>query len=127
MVKDNQPLNLKNLFGDRYKIELDEATHCRGESKKDPWYFQIPCKFGHIYPHSSNQLGYYCNGPRLMKRLQREHPEIEISQEGDFEAIFLFSPPQFDMIATYAHPKRKRRVTEAAKRQLVEAGYATRF
>jgi hypothetical protein len=71
-------LNLKELFEKRYKIVLGESAFQPGESKDNPWYFQISCKYGHIYPYSDKALGFYCEGGNVRNRLNRKYTEIEV-------------------------------------------------
>ena len=121
-VNELKPLDLKELYADRYRIKLDDSASCPGESKRNPWYFQIPCEHGHIYPVSDKLLGFYCTGPKIRVRLHRDHPELQTPQWGDFEAVFLFSPEMFETIAQYAKPRRKRQLSEKRQNQLIEVG-----
>ena len=123
MVPVQEAINLKEMFGDRYRITLDEAA---SPESSDPWYFQIPCQFGHICPHSSELLSFFCTGPVMLRRLRREHPELECTL-CDGEAIFFFTPDQFDIVAEYAKPKQKRRISEEERQRLAEIGAKTRF
>ena len=103
------PLDLMQLYGDRYKIQLEEGIYWRKGWEIDPWTLQLLCQYGHIYPYSDEQLGYYCDAGKVMHRLMRDRPDIEVPQEGDVEAIFLFGPDQFGVVAKYAKPRRKRK------------------
>ncbi|PKK82038.1 MAG: hypothetical protein CVT49_15750 [candidate division Zixibacteria bacterium HGW-Zixibacteria-1] len=115
------PINLKEQYGDRFKIDLDEAADCEGESRKDPWYYLIPCKYGDIYPFSDRRLAFLCNGAGIRSRLHKEQPEIEVHNWSDNgEAIFIFDPEQFHIIAEYAKPRRKRKVSQKERQRLVE-------
>ncbi|MEW5924345.1 MAG: hypothetical protein AB1746_10190, partial [Candidatus Zixiibacteriota bacterium] len=115
------PINLKEQYGDKFKIGLDEAASCEGESKKDPWYFLIPCKYGDIYPFSDRRLAFLCNGAGIRSRLQKEHPEIEVRNWSDNgETVFVFDPEQFNIIAEYAKPRRKRKVSPKERQRLSE-------
>jgi len=120
---DVKPINLQNLYGKRFKIVLDESASCPGESKDNPWYYQIPCKFGHIYSYSDKKLGFYCESGNIRNRLHREHPKIEVvNWSDDGEAIFLFTYDQFENVARYARPKRKKRLSQEHRRKLTNAG-----
>jgi len=121
------PLNLKELFGDRYKIAIDESAFCKNESKRDPWYFQIPCKYGHIYPISDKYLGFWCDSRIIKTRMVREVPDIELVQDGDKEGVFRFTPEQFEKVAKYARPRRRRRLSKEHKQKLTKAGSTHRF
>lgn len=124
------PVNLRELFGSRYRVVLDESARQEPGGNQDPWLFQIPCKFGDFYPHSDSQIGFYCKSGRIRDRLHRELPDIEVNQMGDGEAVFLFAPEQFDLVVRYAKPKRKpgpRRLSADHRNVLVSAGVAHRF
>jgi len=124
------PLNLKDLYGNRYKVTLDESSTCPGESKRDPWYFRIPCKYGHIYPISDKYLGFWCDSGVIKARMVREAPEIELVQDGDGEGVFRFTVEQFEIVAEYTHPFKKRgrrNLSNMEKSQLVEAGRDHQF
>jgi len=125
------PINLKEKYGDRFKIGLDEAAFCEDESKKDPWYFKILCKYGDIYPVSDKKLGFHCTGERIRGRLHKEHPEIEVQNwSDDGEAIFIFEPEQFDIIAEYAKPRLKpgrKKLSQNERKKLENAGLGHRY
>jgi hypothetical protein len=121
-------INLRERFAGRFKIDLDEAAFCETGGKKNPWYYRIACRYGDIYPYSNSLLGFHCVGEKIRSRLRKEHPELEyLDWSDDGECVFLFRPDQFDMIATYAKPKRKRRISKKRSKQLAEAGCDTRF
>lgn len=122
-----KPLNLKELFGKRFKIKLDEAAKSTVNGLKDPWLYTIPCKFGHIYPISNKCLGFWCTGVIINRRIQKDHPEIELVQDGDGEGVFRFTFDQFDTIAGYAKPKKKRRLSKEHKNKLLKASKAYQF
>lgn len=118
-----KPIDLKELYGNSYKIELDEAATCQDESRSNPSYYQIPCKFGHFYPHSDKLIGLYCKGQKLRARLHRDHSKLEVRQwSDDGEAVFLFTTNQFDLVASYAQPKRKRQLSPDHQQKLTESG-----
>jgi len=122
------PINLKEQYRDRFKIGIDEAAFCDGESKKNPWYFMILCKYGDIYPVSDKKLGFHCTGERIRGRLHKEHPEIDVQNwSDDGEAIFIFDQEQFDIIADYAKPRRRRRLKNKDRQRLANAGRRSRF
>jgi len=121
------PLDLKQLYGNRYKITIDESALCEKETKRDPWYFQIPCKYGHIYPISDKYLGFWCDSGVIKARVEREAPEIELVQDSESEGVFRFAPGQFEIVAKYARPRRRRRLSKEHKEKLTKAGSNHRF
>jgi len=120
-------INLKNSFGLKYKITLDISAIHEVGGRSDPWYFQIPCKFGHIYPYSDTMLAFYCMGYKIKHKIIRELPEIEIIQDGDVEAVFIFPLSQFEKIAKYARPKKRRRLSEKHHSRLLDSNLGCRF
>lgn len=122
-----KPINLKDLFSNSYKITLDESASCQGENKKDLWYFQIPCKYGHIYPISDKYLGFWCDSRVIKARMVRDAPEIELVQDGDGEGVFRFTPGQFGIVARYARPRRRRRLKTNHKQKLQKSNQRHRF
>jgi len=123
-----KPLNLKELYGERYHITLDESAYHEKGGVDDPWYFQVDCHRGFIYPYSDKLLAYYCNGPKVRVRLRAEHPEFECIQWAeDYEAVFLFEPYDMKIIRPYAKPKKKRKITKEQQIKMSKYGHRTRF
>lgn len=117
------PINLKELYGLKYKILYDESSNFIRSLKKDPWYFNIPCRYGIIYPYSDIKLAYLCTGKKIFTALHKKHAEIEVVNFSDFgEAIFLFKIEQFNIIAEYAKPCNKRTLSKDHKQSLCRAG-----
>ena len=125
------PINLKEHYGDRFKIGLDEAAFCEDESKKNPWYFKIMCKYGDIYPVSDKKLGFHCTGERIRGRLHKDHPKIEVHNwSDDGEAIFIFDQELFYIIAEYAKPRLKpgrKKLSKNERKKLENAGRGHRY
>ena len=117
------PINLKNLFGNRYRIIPDESARHEPGAKKDPWHYVIPCKNGSISPFFAELLAFHCTARGIRTRLHRQHPEIEVQNwSDDGQAIFLFRPDQFDLVAGYARPRRKGRISERERSRLAKSG-----
>lgn len=108
------PIDLKARFGDRYRIGHDEAAEHETGGKQDPWFCLIPCRHGQIYPHSDGRLAVFCDRPRQFGKLAAI-PGVEMSQEGDTEAVFVFPPEAFDRVAVVILPKRRRRLSETQR------------
>ena len=122
------PINLKELYGRRYHITLDESALHEKKGKDDPWYFQIECHRGHIYPYSDKLLAYYCTGPKIRTRLSTEHPEYECIQwSDDYEAVFLFPVEEIKTVCKYAKPKKRRDITTDQQKKMSKHGHKTRF
>ena len=111
-------IDLKKMYGKRFKISLDDAAQYEVNGRNDPWMFMIPCKYGHIYPISDEYLGFYCESKNIKTRICREQPDIELVQDADVEGVFKFPPQKMEVIAKYARPKRKRQVSEKERKRL---------
>ena len=117
------PINLKDLYGKRYKIGFDPSVQYEEGGKRDPWYYLILCRSGNIYPYSDELLGFHCTSRIIRNRLHKEHPEIRVQNwSDDGEAIFLFPVELFDIVAEYAKPRKKRQVSESERKRLAEIG-----
>ncbi len=87
-------LNLRELYGKRYRITHDPAAECEPNGKRDPWLFVIPAKFGEIYPYGGHKLAVMVLG--IYKVPEMRKLGLPIHQDGDKEAVFLFTQNQFD-------------------------------
>lgn len=121
-----QPINLKELFGNKYRIEHDPAAAYEQGGKRDPWLFIIPCKYGHIYPHSDKLLAVWIDGSNIRKRFMDAFPDLECVNWSDTgEAIFLFPPGIFEGIAKILKPKKRpgvRKLSPEHREKLTTAG-----
>lgn len=121
-----EPIDVSRLYGDQFKIDRDEAAGHEVNGRRDPWLYLIPCRYGHIGPHSDRLLSVYCHSARLVPRLMAL-PGIVPKQVGETEAILAFPPELFDPVAQIVQPRRRRRLSESHRRILQEAGRGHRF
>ena len=119
-----KPVNLKERFGDSYRIEHDPAASHEPGGRKNPWYHTIPCRNGHIYPHSDKLLALWWESST---RLDRQCPALTLYQDGDDEKTYLFNPEDFEEVARIAHPKRKRRLTSSQRQKAIQRLRAFQF
>ena len=125
--------NLKNLFGDKYKI-TNEGSAQIPEDKE--WEWQIPCQSGghdaHIYTHgymgTPNTLGFSGSkrGSRILNKLLKI-PGVHLHVEGDDEFLVTFPQSCFDQVAAIVNPRRKRRLSKRRKAVLVGQGKRHQF
>ena len=79
-------INLRERFGQRYRIGFDEAAGNRDDS----WMMIIPGRFGTIYPYGRESLAVEVDGhPRIAKQVGAI-PGIVLHQDGDDEKTFVF-------------------------------------
>ncbi len=109
------PLNVRELYGDKYKCGLDPAARHERNGRKNAWYFVIRCRYGEIYPYSDTLLAVMVIGPRKVAEIRRAG--FMVHQDGDGEAVFLFDPGHFDEVATVVKPRKKRGMSEDQKEE----------
>ena len=124
-------INLKERFGRRYRVEYEEsyfAEHGPGARVEDTVLMVIPCKWGQIYPAGGMRLAASVDGHPLVAGRLRRQKCCEVLQDGDHgELTATFDVADFPKIARVMRPRTRRRLSESARRKLVEAGAKTRF
>lgn len=117
-------VNLKKEFGGQYQVEYDESFYAQyGENARtvDPWYMQIRCRYGSIYPFDGSTLAASVDGyPKIAGRL-KNLPCCRMHQDGDFgELTVLFDMSDFDTVADVMKPRRRRRLSPEQRQAAVE-------
>jgi len=116
-------INLRERFGQEYRIGFDEAA----VNGNTPWMQTIPCRFGTIYPHDSDNLAVDVDGHNRIAKQVGTIPGIVLRQDGDDEKTFVFPVGLFNQVAAIVEPKRIKRLTDEQKAKLHEAGKPYRF
>lgn len=117
-------INLREHFGDRYRIDFDPAYSPKGvpRAKLEPWYMQIPCRYGVIYPFGPDRLAVEVDGhPRIAAKLDRM-PECIPYQRGDYFAAFIFPSSAMPKVSRLVRPYRRRHITEKERSRLRRMG-----
>ena len=120
-------IHLSERYGDRYRITFDASHGARPRKPRDPWYLQIPCLHGHIYPHGSHLLGFASNKYGTIARKLQTLDGVEAHQDGDDGINVIFPEERFETVANIVKPKRRRRLSEHHRRRLAEGGFSYRF
>ncbi|MBD3279909.1 hypothetical protein GF389_00090 [Candidatus Dojkabacteria bacterium] len=115
MEKDVPVLNLKELYGQDYRVSYDPAVE-KYQKKTDPVYFVINGTYGHFYPYSDKHLAVWVNGKRRISNVKK-WDGLTLTQEGDDEAIFIFLPDMFERVAKKIKVYKRPRVSDE-ERQL---------
>jgi hypothetical protein len=103
--------DLKKLYGDVYKITLDESiTASKKKRANRPWLQQIPCKYGHIYIAGRNLLGAHAAGRLVAGRLATL-PGVTVRQRGDAEVNVVFPREVFPAVAALLQARKRRKVS----------------
>ena len=111
-------INLKDRYGDQYRIEFDPAYNPRKVpgGKLDPWYMVIPCRRGSIHPHGGNLLAVDVDYRAVTAKRVAALDGVALHQDGDCEKTFVFHVDLFDEVAKLVRPRRRRRLTEQQRR-----------
>ena len=106
-----------------YRLQLDESWHSGcGESRDHYW--QIPCRYGHIYLHGADTLGAFTDHARLHVRLGslgKRH------QCGDQDLTVIIGVDQLDAACDLLRAKRKRKPLSEEERARCAARLAPYF
>ncbi|NQT16723.1 MAG: hypothetical protein HQ582_28455 [Planctomycetes bacterium] len=116
-------INLKQRFGDRYRVEYEESYRVeRGENGRaeDPWLMILLCHHGHICPWGGTQLAACTRRPGQIVNRLKALQFTTAAQDGDDGANILFDVEHFDRVAEIMRPRRRRRMSEERRREAAE-------
>jgi len=122
--------NLKDLFGEHYKLQYEESYYAeRPEFRKQeaPWLTQIPCQHGHIGVWGDDWLVASTNRAGSIAKRLSDLPFTTVAQDGDDGANVLFTLDHFDEVAEIMKPRRRRRLSEEHKARLAASNAKYRF
>lgn len=124
-------IDLKVLCGDAFRITWDESAEIPGQTSEDrAWLQQIPGKFGHVSIHGEDTLSVFVrtayDSTDRLGRLEAL-PGCRVHQRGDHEASLTFPPEHLPVVLEIIRAKPRRRLSEAHRRKLIEAGSGHRF
>ena len=124
-------VNLRDRFGDMYKVAYEEAYHAQygaNAHREDPWLQVIPCKYGHFYPFGGRRLAVSVDGhPGIAKRILGLAC-CDVLHDGDFgECTATFDVDAFADVAAVMRPRKRRRLSDAHKAKLLAASQHYRF
>lgn len=121
-MNDSGCVNLREEFGDRFRIEYDPAADSSRTLRKDPWYFVMKCKAGELSPQGGTTLRLeipVTMGSRRRKILERLKGRVQAIEFSDVWAI-LFEVSDFDLVADLIRPKRRPQLTAQQREQRSE-------
>ncbi len=117
-------LNLRETFGDRYRITYEESYFAERTRRtvEDPWLMILPCRNGHIYPHGGDLLGVSTDpGHVQLAGIVRRLPCCQVVQDGNNgELNATFNVEDFDKVAAIMRPHRRQQWTEERRQQARE-------
>jgi hypothetical protein len=112
-------INLKERFGQKYRIGYDQAVASYPELKSDPDYQIILCRFGEIYAFSSDLLAVWVRGGKRIAKMISQIPELKFHNNGEGEAIFQFKPELLDRVGQFVGIRKRRQLSPEAKAKLL--------
>jgi hypothetical protein len=111
-------LNLAKLAADSgFKIALDESANVDASRDARSWYYQIPCRYGHVGVWGKTLLSAYATG-RIMIGKLASLPGVNVVQRGDDEIQVTFHPDRLADVANLLHARRRRTVSERERARL---------
>lgn len=116
-------IDFRKRFGSELRIGLDPSA----ASPTDPWMLTLKCRFGTIYPHGGDRLAVEVDHHPGIARQLVALPGVVLHQDGDREKTFLFDAAEFDSVAAIVLPRKRRRLSEDHKANLLAAGRGFRF
>ncbi len=113
-------IDLREQFGDRYRITFDPVIDPRGKWRDliDPWLHTIECRYGTIYPYGTKHLAIDIDNHSFIARQVAELSGSELVQDGDFEKTVKFPLDQFDAVAAIVKPHKRPRYSEERRQRL---------
>ena len=109
-------INLRQCFGAKYRITPARDIDGKPLDANDTCTFQIPCRYGTIYPWGGDKLAvevdYYPKRAAALTKM----PGVECIQDGDQEKTFRFPIELFKAVAKIVRPHRlKKSSTQGPK------------
>lgn len=110
-------MNLKQLYGKRYRVTLDESwEHEKEEGKSlNEWrYHEIKGKFGTLYPYSKDQLT--CLFTSLIIANRFNNRGWKVIQSGDTEINIFIPFENVEEVLRAIRPKKRRQLSDDQKK-----------
>lgn len=124
-------LDLRELYGDKYKIGYDPAAKPQSPLRKDPENLIIASKYGEFYPFD-DRIAFDCTSTRVAKRILKKLggqvlPYRGIGDDGEVgeECTFIFDAEIFSAVAKIAKAEKKRKISEKKRQELADQGFKT--
>jgi hypothetical protein len=112
------PIDLKARFGDRYRLDMDEAAKAPGSTREDRlWGRRIRCKFGHIGVWAEETLSAHTDRPNVAWRLAAL-PFVKVAQRGDREITVTFAPDHLHAVAEVMRARVRPALTDEQREAL---------
>lgn len=128
LTTDATCVNLKDLFGDRYRVAYEESYYAeRGENGRlpQPELLLIPGRVGHVFPWDHERLAVSVDGHPKIAGMVKRLSFVEVVQDGDFgELTATFLVDHFPKVADIVHLRRRRQISDEQRARIVAIGSA---
>ena len=104
--------NLRTLYAHAYKIDRDPSA---GPRSDDPWNWQIPCMFGHVYPHGPGKLAVATNANGGIAKRIAALDCVTVTQNGTDGINAVFDVADADAVFALIKPRKRRRLSDEVK------------
>jgi len=128
-------MDLKEMFGHRYVVTLDESWGAESPENRAEfeaqgaiwWYYEIKGKYGMVYPHGESIIAARVT-PRIGKKLKTVLESDFVVIEDSIEALgFKTDVRNLKTILKFIKPKRRHQLTEERRRAMAAHMAAIRF
>ena len=116
-------VNLKELFGDRFKIDVDESYYAeRPEFRREeePWLTHVVCQHGHIGVWGDDLLVASTRTPGPVATKLKALPFAQTAQDGSDGVNVVFPVEHFEEVAEIMKPRKRRRLSAEQRAANIE-------
>jgi hypothetical protein len=121
-------MNLKQLYGSKYRVTTDPSYDAEKEDGKTQWqwrYHEIIGKYGTLYPFSENQLAVRFDSIHIANRFSGRG--WKVIQDGTDERTALVPKEAATEVLTAIRARKKRQLTPEQKLVMVERAAKARL
>ncbi len=130
VTENGKVVNLRQKFGQRYRIQFDpayEAEHGKRGRSDDPWLQVIPCHRGEIYPLVDEYLVASTRASGSIANRLRSLSCCSILRDGDDGVDVKFHNDDYRKVFNLMSPRGAQTLSEERRENLIEAGRNSRF
>jgi hypothetical protein len=113
-------LNLRERFGERFKVTMEESFHAERDRGDVPALQIIQGRRGHVYPWDGTRLAANTSKAGGTAKRLKALPWVEVYTDGSDGVTVLFPVDRLDEVADLLLLRRRRRVSEQERERLAE-------
>jgi hypothetical protein len=119
-------IDLRQRFGNRFQVR-NELEACRAHVADDPWDLVIQGRTGFVAPWGGDTLVACTRHVLTTRRIIEAVPGSVVVQDGQDGQNVTFDTVHFDTVAAILGLRKRRRLSEAHRKRLVEQVASFRF